>query len=158
MHDNILVVDDDENVLDILSQSLNGSGYNVQTASYGKDAIMYYKARKPDMVVLDMMLPDIDGREVLRRLRSMDDGGCPPVLFLSANSDIDLKLRGLEDGAEDYLVKPFSLREVNNKIIKALDRAAKNKVLEKTKKLLEPEVDTEQENYAKLNIELKKQR
>jgi len=157
MKNTILVVDDDENVLDILRQSLSSEGYVVHTASEGKEALSGFKDWNPDMVVLDMMLPDIDGREVLKRIRKMEDEGSTPVLFLSADSDLETRLTGLDEGAEDYIVKPFALEELKKKIDRALERSRKTKELEAEKKALETEVNLEQQNYAKLNRELKKQ-
>lgn len=153
----ILIVDDDEKVIDILQRSLGRHGYRVIAASNGRDALERFRAETPDMVILDMMLPDIDGREVLQRMRHSVGGGSVPVLVLSANSDLDMRLSGLERGAEDYLVKPFSILELNTKIDKALDRVYKTRQLEETKQTLESEVLKGQEQYIRLNKELKKQ-
>ncbi|MBI4720174.1 MAG: response regulator, partial [Chitinivibrionia bacterium] len=157
MTSTILIVDDDENVLDILNRSLSKHGYSVQTARGGKEALASFRERAPDMVILDMMLPDIDGREVLRCIRHSIEGNSVPVLFLSGNADLDMRLNGLEWGAEDYLVKPFSIHELNKKIDRALDRVYKTKELEETKHTLESEVLKEQAKYISLNKELKKQ-
>jgi putative nucleotidyltransferase with HDIG domain len=157
MRSNILVVDDDEKVLDILRRSLSNNGHDVRVAKSGLEAVSLYKETAPDMVVLDMMLPDIDGREVLRRLRIYGYGRETPVLFLSSNSDLEMRLSGLDSGAEDYLVKPFSLRELNKKIDIALGRIIKTRELEATKNSLESEIQKGQEKYISLNRELKKQ-
>jgi putative nucleotidyltransferase with HDIG domain len=157
MTNTILVVDDDENVLDILNRSLRKHGHNVHTARGGMEALARFREHAPDMVILDMMLPDIDGREVLRCIRHSMEGNAIPVLFLSANADLDMRLNGLEWGAEDYLVKPFSILELNKKIDRALDRVYKTKELEETKHILESEVLKEQTKYLSLNKELKKQ-
>jgi len=157
MTNTILLVDDDEKVIDILKRSLSRQGYRTIAACSGREAIERFRAEKPDMVILDMMLPDIDGREVLQRIRHCIGGSIIPVLFLSANSDLEMRLSGLEWGAEDYLVKPFSILELNTKIDKALDRVYKTKELEETKSTLESEVLEEQTRYISLNKEQRKQ-
>jgi two-component system KDP operon response regulator KdpE len=114
----ILVVDDDEQILDFLRPKLRGSGYNVLTATNGIEALEQVKAQEPDLLVLDMMMPEKDGLETLKEIR---DFSAVPVMALSARgADVD-KIKGLELGADDYLSKPFNPDELLARI-KALRR------------------------------------
>ena len=114
----ILVVDDDEQILDFLRPKLRGSGYNVLTASNGNEAIEQVKAQEPDLLVLDLMMPEKDGLETLKEIR---DFSAAPVIILSARGADADKIRGLELGADDYLSKPFNPDELLARI-KALRR------------------------------------
>ena len=104
--DKVLVVDDEPNILALLSQTLRLVSFDVRTAECGSDALRAAAAFEPDIVVLDVMLPDLDGFEVARRL------GEVPVLFLTARGTVEDRVRGLSLGADDYVTKPFSLEEV----------------------------------------------
>ncbi|WP_455952156.1 response regulator transcription factor [Arcanobacterium haemolyticum] len=118
----ILVVDDEPSIRELLSASLHFAGFSVETAATGRDAIRTYQEFDPDLVVLDVMLPDFDGYEVLRRMR--EQGSDVPVLFLTAKDDLRDKLQGLNAGADDYVTKPFSLEEVVTRIQVILRRTA----------------------------------
>ncbi|MBP2681760.1 MAG: sensor hybrid histidine kinase, partial [Candidatus Krumholzibacteriota bacterium] len=120
MSGSILIVDDDAKVREILEKSLVQKGHEVATACDGRGALSSCDDRVPDVVVLDLMLPDMDGRDVLKEIRSRPGGETVPVLFLSARSDLDTRAEALDGGAEDFLVKPFSLRELNAKIERVL--------------------------------------
>jgi two-component system, OmpR family, response regulator len=106
----VLVVDDEENISFLLSSALRHSGFEVATAGSGRDALAAVRSFAPDLVVLDVMLPDLDGFEVCRRMRF--EGADVPVLFLSARDASDDKITGLTIGGDDYVTKPFSLEEV----------------------------------------------
>jgi two-component system OmpR family response regulator len=106
----ILVVDDEPSIVDAVATSLRYEGYEVQTASTGRDALEVARGGALDLVVLDVMLPDLDGFEVARRLR--DEGVDTPILFVTALDALDDKSRGFEVGADDYVTKPFSLAEI----------------------------------------------
>ena len=106
----ILVVDDEENIAFVVSAALKVSGFDVLTADSGRRALAMVKDMRPDLVVLDVMLPDLDGFEVCRRFRQ--DGVDVPVLFLSARDTSDDRLRGLTIGGDDYVTKPFSVEEL----------------------------------------------
>ncbi len=106
----VLVVDDEENIRELLSVSLKFQGYEVTTAKDGPNAIDLARAVRPDVVVLDVMMPGMDGFGVLRRLRA--DGIDAPALFLSARDSVADKVNGLTIGGDDYVTKPFSLEEV----------------------------------------------
>jgi two-component system OmpR family response regulator len=109
-HGRVLVVDDEENITFLLDSALRHFGFEVQVATNGRDALKAVPAFNPDVVLLDVMLPDLDGFEIMRRLRN--DGEKVPVLFLTARDAVDDKVRGLTLGGDDYVTKPFSLEEV----------------------------------------------
>ncbi len=116
----LLVVDDEPNIVELLSASLRFAGFEVVTAMTGSDAVKAVERHRPDLVVLDVMLPDIDGFVVLRRLRT---GSHPlPVVFLTARDANDDKVTGLTLGGDDYVTKPFSLEEVSARIRAVLRR------------------------------------
>ncbi|WP_341854758.1 response regulator transcription factor [Brachybacterium sp. GPGPB12] len=106
----LLVVDDEPNIRDLLATSLRFAGFEVFTASTGNEAIREATEHQPDLVVLDVMLPDMDGFTVTRRLR--DRGEQYPILFLTAKDETQDKVAGLTVGGDDYVTKPFSLEEV----------------------------------------------
>ena len=116
----LLVVDDEPNILELLSVSLRFSGFEVHTASNGQQALTSARAVKPDLLVLDVMMPELDGFEVVRRLRG--EGSRAPVLFLTAKDATEDKVRGLTLGGDDYVTKPFSLEEVVARIRAVLRR------------------------------------
>ncbi|MCE7937334.1 DNA-binding response regulator [bacterium] len=119
---NILVVDDDANLLRLLRESLEGAGYQVMDAGNGLDGIKQLYAGRPDLVVLDVMMPRMDGWETLARIREMSD---VPVIMLTARDDEADRLRGFELGADDYVTKPFSLAELTARARAVLARAAR---------------------------------
>jgi two-component system OmpR family response regulator len=118
----LLVVEDDPNILELLSASLRFAGFDVATATSGSAAVSAAKERRPDLVVLDVMLPDLDGFEVIKILRQ--DGTRTPVVFLTARDATDDKIRGLTLGGDDYVTKPFSLEELTARIRAVLRRTA----------------------------------
>lgn len=116
----IVVVDDEPSIRELLMASLHFSGFEVASAATGSEAIEVIEKTKPDLVVLDVMLPDIDGFTVTRRIRQ---GGIDaPVLFLTARDDTQDKVMGLTVGGDDYVTKPFSLEEVVARIRAILRR------------------------------------
>ena len=117
----ILVVDDEEGLADMVASALRFAGYGVSTESNGFDALRSIKDRTPDLVVLDVNMPEIDGFEVCRRIRR--DGLQVPVIFLTARDDIDDLRTGFRQGGDDYLTKPFSLEELGLRIEALLRRA-----------------------------------
>ncbi len=106
----VLVVDDESNLTELLSMALRYEGWKVRTAGTGIEAVKAARDFQPDAVVLDMMLPDFDGLEVLRRMRA--DNSAVPVLFLTARDAVEDRVAGLTAGGDDYVTKPFSLEEV----------------------------------------------
>jgi two-component system OmpR family response regulator len=105
-----VVVDDESALSDLLSMALRYEGWEVKTAAEGRAAITLIRDFQPDVVVLDVMLPDIDGLQVLHRLRA--DGQEVPILFLTAKDALDDRIAGLTAGGDDYVTKPFSLEEL----------------------------------------------
>jgi two-component system, OmpR family, response regulator len=105
-----LVVDDENTLTDLLSMALRYEGWEVKTAAEGRQAIALAREFRPDVIVLDVMLPDIDGLQVLSRVRG--DGHETPVLFLTAKDALDDRIAGLTAGGDDYVTKPFSLEEL----------------------------------------------
>ncbi|MHB1834165.1 MAG: response regulator [Solirubrobacteraceae bacterium] len=116
----ILLVDDEESIQTLLSYPLRKEGYEVVQATDGREALERFDEQRFDLVVLDLMLPRVDGLEVCRRLRSRSS---VPIIMLTAKSDEIDKVVGLELGADDYITKPFSLREFSSRIKAALRRA-----------------------------------
>lgn len=106
----VLVVDDEPNIAELLMMALRYEGWDVRTAATGRDAVSTAREHAPDVIVLDWMLPDVDGLEVLRRVRQHDDR--VPVLFLTARDAVEDRVAGLTAGGDDYVTKPFSLEEV----------------------------------------------
>jgi two-component system OmpR family response regulator len=119
----ILVVDDEPSIVDAVATSLRYEGYQVTEATDGRGALSAVFDTPPELIVLDVMLPDLDGFEVTRRLRA--DGIETPVLFLTAKDTLDDKLAGLRVGGDDYVTKPFSLAEVIARVHAILRRMAK---------------------------------
>jgi two-component system OmpR family response regulator len=116
----LLVVDDEPNIRELLSASLRYAGFEVATASDGQEALARARADRPDLLVLDVMMPGVDGFEVVRRLRG--EGVHCPVLFLTARDSTEDKVTGLTLGGDDYVTKPFSLEEVVARIRAVLRR------------------------------------
>jgi two-component system OmpR family response regulator len=119
----LLVVDDEPNIVELLSASLRFSGFEVATAMTGNEALRVAEKWSPDLVVLDVMLPDLDGFSVVRAMRGR--GHDVPVLFLTARDANDDKVTGLTVGGDDYVTKPFSLEEVVARIRAVLRRTGK---------------------------------
>jgi len=116
----LLVVDDEPNIRELLATSLRFAGFEVHAAADGRQALKLARDVEPDLVVLDVMLPDLDGFAVTRRLR--ERGQFVPVLFLTARDDTADKVQGLTVGGDDYVTKPFSLEEVVARIRAVLRR------------------------------------
>ena len=115
----VLVVEDDEDIADVLRRSLRNEGYDVRTSADGIDALDVAAGFSPDLVVLDLGLPRLDGVEVCRRLRADSD---VPILMLTARSETEDRVGGLDSGADDYLVKPFERKELLARIRALLRR------------------------------------
>jgi two-component system response regulator MprA len=105
----ILVVDDDRRITSMLSRALRAEGYEVRTANDGGEGLTRVRERQPDLLVLDLLMPGVDGLEVCRRLREESD---LPILILTAKDETEDRVQGLDSGADDYLVKPFALDEL----------------------------------------------
>jgi len=120
----VLVVDDEPNIRDLLSASLRFAGHQVATAANGTDAITMIAETNPDIVLLDVMLPDISGFGVTKKIRGM--GIETPILFLTARDDTEDKVTGLTVGGDDYVTKPFSLDEIMARISAIMRRTSKD--------------------------------
>ena len=128
----ILLVDDEQPIQTLLSFPLQRDGYDVVQASDGREALARFSEQQFDLVVLDLMLPRLDGLEVCKRLRA--DGSTVPIIMLTAKSEEIDKVLGLELGADDYITKPFSMREFRSRVKAALRRSG----------MAHPEADDEQ--------------
>ena len=122
-HQPILVVDDEAHILELISYNLKASGYTVQTALSGEEALESLEAVQPALILLDLMLPGIDGLEVCRRVKDDPRTAGVPIIMLTARGDEVDKVLGLELGADDYITKPFSVRELIARVKSLLRRA-----------------------------------
>ena len=116
----ILVVDDEPSVRDALDRALRMDGYKVQLAADGQQALDQLAEQAPDAIVLDLLMPEVDGLEVCRRIRAAGDR--IPVLMLTARDGVPDRVKGLDAGADDYLVKPFALEELSARLRALLRR------------------------------------
>jgi two-component system alkaline phosphatase synthesis response regulator PhoP len=121
MPERLLLVEDEANLAEVIADNLGLEGYEVEVAPDGEQALEKVRARPPALIVLDVMLPGIDGFEVCARLRK--EGNEVPVLFLTARTESDDRVRGLEAGGDDYLGKPFDLRELILRVRAILKRS-----------------------------------
>ncbi|MFB9327418.1 response regulator transcription factor [Paenibacillus aurantiacus] len=110
MRPHILVIDDDDKITSLLRRSLAFEGYEVTTASNGLEGLKQMLTSDPNLLICDVMMPSVDGWEVVRRVR--EGGSSVPVLMLTAKDDVQDRVKGLDIGADDYLVKPFALEEL----------------------------------------------
>jgi DNA-binding response OmpR family regulator len=127
MSKRILVVDDEKIVIEVVERYLQQDGYEVKTASTGRQALEIAKQWQPDLVILDLMLPEMDGKEVCRQLRQ---DRLMPIIMLTAKASENDRIVGLEIGADDYVVKPFSPRELVARVKSVLRRTSYNKTEE----------------------------
>ena len=120
----ILCIDDEQNILDLLSFNLEAAGYSTLTATTGADGLAVAKQAMPALILLDLMLPDMDGKDVCKQLRTEPITASIPIIMLTAkDSEVD-KVLGLELGADDYITKPFSVRELVARVKALLRRSA----------------------------------
>jgi DNA-binding response OmpR family regulator len=130
----ILLVDDEESILSTLKMFLELSGFQVVTASNGLEALAKVSERRPDLIVLDVLMPQLDGRETLRRLRQRGDG--TPVILLTQVTGTAQRIMAIEEGADDYLNKPFDPQELAARIKAVLRRTQAGKQpLQSTRRL-----------------------
>jgi two-component system, OmpR family, response regulator MprA len=121
----LLIVDDDPKITSLLRRALIAEGYEVRTASNGSEGLARVRERQPDLVVLDVLMPGIDGLEVCQRLREESD---IPILILTAKDETQDRVEGLDSGADDYLVKPFELDELLARVRALLRRRESREV------------------------------
>jgi two-component system OmpR family response regulator len=121
----VLVVDDEEHITELLAMGLGYNGFEVERAATGREALAAIERGRPDLVVLDVMLPDLDGFEVARRLRESEGASTRvPVIFLTARDTTQDKVQGLRLGSDDYVTKPFSIEELVERVKAVLRRAS----------------------------------
>ena len=125
MNERILIIEDDQAILKLLQRGLAYEGYTVDVATDGRAGLNLARDRSPDLVVLDWMLPGMDGLEVCHRLRT---GGAMPILMLTAKDTIQDRVQGLDAGADDYMVKPFNLDELMARIRALLRRTQPERI------------------------------
>src|SRR6516165_5260295 len=119
MSQKILIIEDEEGIIHLLNLYLKDAGYDIVVAKDGADGLTLHERAHPDLVILDIMLPALDGFEVCRRIRSWSN---TPILMLTARGDEEDRIQGLDLGADDYLVKPFSPRELVSRVRAILRR------------------------------------
>jgi DNA-binding response OmpR family regulator len=122
----ILIVEDDLDVADMLNAYFRVQGYEVFTVNWGEDGVRSCQTSRPDLIILDIRLPDIDGYEVARRLRGNRRTGDIPIIFLTEKRERSDRLQGLELGADDYITKPFDVQELRLRVRNALRRASQD--------------------------------
>jgi two-component system OmpR family response regulator len=121
----VLVVDDEEHITELVAMGLGYNGFTVERAASGREALAAIDKGRPDLVVLDVMLPDLDGFEVARRLRQNEGAGARlPIIFLTARDTTQDKVEGLRLGGDDYVTKPFSIEELIERVKAVLRRAS----------------------------------
>jgi len=140
----LLVVEDEPNILELLAASLRYAGFEVITAAAGGEAVQAAGRHRPDLIVLDVMLPDMDGFDVVRRLRG--GGTRIPVVFLTARDAMEDKVRGLTLGGDDYGTKPFSLEEVIARI-RAVLRRTRGDATEPTPRLKFADLELDEDSH-----------
>ncbi|MFC4060802.1 response regulator transcription factor [Planomonospora corallina] len=141
----LLIVEDEPNILELLAASLRFAGFGVNTAGNGADAVAAAQRHRPDLIVLDVMLPDMDGFDVVRRLRG--GGSDTPVLFLTARDATEDKIRGLTLGGDDYVTKPFSLEEVVARIRAVLRRTGGGETPARQPRLTFADIELDEESH-----------
>ena len=142
----ILIVDDEQKIANMVYDYLDAVGFSVETAADGKSALLQIAAREPDLVLLDIMMPELDGLDVVRKVRSESN---IPVILLTARAEEQDKLIGLELGADDYITKPFSMKELAARI---------RTVLRRTRALRSAPVEDSQKviNHGPLKVDIEK--
>ncbi len=151
----ILVVDDDRRVVDLLQISLSQNGYHVNTASTGEEGLEAVRREMPDLIILDLRLPKKNGFEVCAALKSAKETAAIPVIMVSATAEVDARLQGLMHGADDYLTKPFSPKELLIKVRRIFERLEKTEILSIKNRELETEVARNREDLVVRNKELR---
>lgn len=154
----ILVIEDEADIAALIAYQLAHAGYQVRTASNGPEAVRALQADSPDLVVLDLMLPDVSGLELLRSLRAQAETRDTPVIIVTARGDERDRLSGFEAGADDYIAKPFSPKELVLRVTAVLRRAAADAVTTRHRVLragpLEVDVDSNQVTVADREVQL----
>ena len=137
----VLVVDDDKNICELLRLYLEKEGYSIILSHDGEEAVVKFNALKPDIVLLDIMLPGLDGWQVCREIRKKSN---VPIIMITAKSETFDKVLGLELGADDYVVKPFDAKEIIARIKAVYRRVGQNN----------PESEIKEVKYDKLSVNM----
>lgn len=135
----VLIVDDDENISEVINMYLKSSGYNTRIALNGKEAQVAYEEYKPDIVLLDVMIPYVDGIDVLKWIRKKEE---TPVIMITAKGDTFDKVLALELGADDYIVKPFEPKELLARVKAVLRRYSSDNIKNEIIKLSDLSIDS----------------
>jgi two-component system, OmpR family, response regulator len=140
-----VVVDDESSLTELLAMALRYEGWDVKVASDGQRALSVIREHDPDVVVLDIMLPDIDGLTVLSRLRA--DGNQVPILFLTAKDSVDDRIAGLTVGGDDYVTKPFSLEELVARLRALIRRSSITLAASPDSRIVVGDLELDEESY-----------
>lgn len=155
----VLIVDDEEHIVELLQFNLVNAGYKVITANNGLDALKKVKENKPDLLLLDLMLPGMDGLDVCKEIKRDKETSKTSIIMLTAKSEELDKILGLELGADDYITKPFSIRELLARVKAVLRRSNSDEISEEIYKLGRLKVDFERHevliNNEKVELTLK---
>lgn len=125
----VLIVDDEKNIVELIKMNLESSGYEVLGANTGMEAITKINSFIPDLILLDLMLPDIDGMQICQMVRLNEDTKNIPIIMITAKSEESDKVQGLYMGADDYITKPFGIRELEARIKTVLRRSDKSDII-----------------------------
>jgi two-component system alkaline phosphatase synthesis response regulator PhoP len=150
MKEKILIVEDDKDIIKMLEYNLNKEGYKVIAAHDGEDALDLAERQHPDLILLDLMLPGMDGLEVCKTLKNQSQASAIPIIMLTAKSQESDKVVGLELGADDYITKPFSPRELIARIKAVLRRVTEKDKLPETFQAGDLSID-----FAKISVRVK---
>lgn len=148
----LLVVDDEDNLRSMLAAALQHHGFDVSEAANGREALEVIPTRRPDLILLDVMMPELDGFEVCRRLRA--DGDRTPVLFLTARDATEDKVRGLTLGGDDYLEKPFSLDELVARAEAVLRRTSADKSMDRIHECADLRMDEDAHRVSRAGVDV----
>src|SRR5712691_11599413 len=132
MHTRILVVEDDQDIAELVARYLDKAGFVTERATSGREALKTIAARPPDLMVLDLMLPHVDGLEVCRVVRGNEASAARPIIMLTARAEESERIVGLELGGDDYIAKPFSPNELVARVRALLRRATRSAPAHKT--------------------------
>lgn len=148
----ILIIDDEKHIIELIEYNLKSSGYNTLYALNGKEGLLKARAEKPSLILLDLMLPIMDGIEVCKEIRQDEDIKDIPIIMLTAKSEEVDKIIGLELGADDYITKPFSVRELLARIKAVLRRINKEEEENKIFKFSDVIIDYDKHEVTKAGI------
>ncbi|MBF0458296.1 MAG: response regulator transcription factor [Nitrospirae bacterium] len=145
MKKKIIVVDDEKDIVELISYNLTKEGFHVTSSFDGEDGLNKIKEQRFDLIILDLMLPGIQGIDLCKIIKSSEDTAAVPIIMVTAKSEVFDKVLGLEMGADDYITKPFSIRELTARVKAVLRRSREKAAMEPTPKTLkigDIEIDT----------------